>query len=101
MELPAIGEVNEALPHHQTAPPAAIQRESNTMRATALRRSTNRDAQPTCCCTPPVHVTAEELTYNGQALDRFVPERTAAYISQVGAHAWWVGGWVGARMHGA
>ena len=41
----------------------------------ALRRSTSH-----------VQVTAAELTYNGQGLDAFVPERTAAYISQLDDH---------------
>lgn len=31
-------------------------------------------------------VTAEELTYNGRSLESFVPERTAAYISQYDTH---------------
>lgn len=30
-----------------------------------------------------LQVTADELTYNGQSLDAIVPQRTAAYISQV------------------
>lgn len=33
-----------------------------------------------------VHVSAAELTYNGLPLDRFVPERSAAYISQEDLH---------------
>lgn len=30
----------------------------------------------------PLQVQAQELTYNGEPLSAFVPERTAAYISQ-------------------
>lgn len=33
-----------------------------------------------------MQVTYDELTYNGLPMDKFVPERTAAYVSQVDQH---------------
>lgn len=50
------------------------------------------------CCTPllhpaaapphacPAQVSYDELTYDGQGMDSFVPERTAIYVSQLDNH---------------
>ena len=36
--------------------------------------------------TPGLHMSSKELTYNGRNFDEFVPERSAAYVSQVDLH---------------
>lgn len=49
--------------------------------------TTRTDATRGCCR----QVTSDELTYNGQSLTELVPERSAAFISQLGGWALWWG----------